>query len=189
METLAPRTGSAGELRAAFEQLQELTRIMTAAPCPVISVVHGYAIGGGAEIALGADLVIGGPSARMRFPEVTIGHAPTGGITSRLPLMVGVLRAKEILMTGRWIEPHEGLAIGLYTEIADDPHARAYALAALLASNPRRSQASLKKALELALVPNQETNLQMEIDLAAYCFESAEAEESFVSFRHRRRDP
>lgn len=184
-ETLAPRTGSAEELRIAFEQLQDLTRVMTSAPCPVVSAVNGYAVGGGAEIALAADFVIAGPQAKLRFPESVIGHAPTGGITARLPLMVGVLRAKDLLLTGRWVEPTEGLSIGLYTELADDPHGRALELATSLAGNPRRSQSSVKRAIELALVATQETHLQMEVDMASYCFDSDDARESFTRFQQR----
>lgn len=186
-ETLAPETGSADELRVAFDQLQEITRLMTAAPCPVIAAVHGYAVGGGAEIALAADFVIAGPSARMKFPEAVIGHAPTGGITGRLPLMVGTLRAKDLLLTGRWVDPAEGHAIGLYTELADDPKARALELAHTLAEKPRRSMSSVKQAVELAAHANQELNLRMEVDMASYCFASAETEQSFTAFRNRDR--
>ncbi|MBY4128148.1 enoyl-CoA hydratase/isomerase family protein [Rhodococcus fascians] len=186
-ETLAPQTGSAEELRVAFHQLQDLTRLIAGAPCPVVSAVQGYAVGGGAEIALTADFVIGGPEARLKFPEAVIGHAPTGGITARLPLMVGLLRAKQLLMTGRLVEPDEGLAWGLYTELHDDPRARALELATELAAYPRRSQAGVKRAIELALVPQQDTYLQLEVELASYCFASAETAESFVAFRDRDR--
>lgn len=186
-ETLAPRTGSAEELRVAFVQLQEITRVMTAARCPVISAVHGYAVGGGAEIALAADFVIGGPSARMKFPEAVIGHAPTGGITGRLPLMVGTLRAKDLLLTGRWVDAVEGHAIGLYTELAEDPKSRAVEVAQTLADKPRRSMSSVKQAVELAAHANQELNLRMEIDMASYCFASVENAESFAAFRDRDR--
>lgn len=186
-ETLAPETGFPDELRVAFDQLQEITRVMTAAPCPVVSAVHGYAVGGGAEIALAADFVIAGPSARMKFPEAVIGHAPTGGITGRLPLMVGTLRAKDLLLTGRWVEPAEGHTIGLYTELADDPKRRAIELAQMLAEKPRRSMSSVKQAVELAVHANQELNLRMEVDMASYCFASAETEQSFTAFRNRER--
>ncbi|PJK22591.1 enoyl-CoA hydratase/isomerase family protein [Mycolicibacterium goodii] len=187
-ETLAPETGSPDELRVAFGQLQDITRLMTAAPCPVVAAVHGYAIGGGAEIALAADFVIAGPAARMKFPESVIGHAPTGGITGRLPMMVGLLRAKDLLLTGRWVEPQEGLAIGLYTEVSDDPKARAVELARTLAANPPRSQSSVKSAIELAAFAAQEANLRMEVDMASYCFASAETAQSFEDFRTRDRN-
>ncbi|MGQ5691897.1 enoyl-CoA hydratase/isomerase family protein [Rhodococcus erythropolis] len=186
-ETLAPETGTADELRVAFGQLQDLTRLMSGASCPVVSAIHGYAIGGGAEIAVTADFVIAGPGARLKFPEAVIGHAPTGGITARLPLLVGALRAKDLLLTGRWVDAQEGLDIGLFTEIHESPKVRALALATELASYPRRSQAAVKRAVELALVPAQETYLQLEIDLASYCFESAETEASFDAFRNRKR--
>lgn len=186
-ETLAPKTGSADELRLAFDQLQDITRLIAGAPCPVVSAVHGYAVGGGAEIALAADFVIAGPSARMKFPEGVIGHAPTGGITGRLPLMVGTLRAKDLLLTGRWVDPVEGHAIGLYTELADDPKRRAIDLAHALAESPRRSLSSVKQAIELAAHANQELNLRMEVDMASYCFASPETEQSFSAFRNRDR--
>lgn len=186
-ETLAPRTGTAEELRVAFHQLQDLTRLMAGAPCPVVSAVHGYAVGGGAEIALTADFVVGGPQARLKFPEAVIGHAPTGGITARLPLMVGLLRAKQLLLTGRWVEPEEGLSLGLYTELNADPKARALEIATELAGHPRRSQTGVKRAIELALVPQQESYLQLEVELASYCFASVETKESFSAFQNRTR--
>src|ERR1700730_1779351 len=80
-QTLAPRTGEASELRDAFEQLQEVTRLITSVQCPVLAAVQGYAVGGGAELALAADLVVAAPDAQFRFPEVPIGHAVTGGIS------------------------------------------------------------------------------------------------------------
>lgn len=186
-ETLAPQTGSAEELRVAFDQLQDLTRLTAGAACPVISAVQGYAIGGGAEIALAADWVIAGPEARMRFPEAVIGHAPTGGITARLPLMVGLMRAKELLLSGRWVSAEEGLRIGLFSEISEDPKSRALAVATEMSRHPRRSQAGVKRSIELAVVPQQETYLQLEVEVASYCFASAETAQSFSDFRDRPR--
>ena len=74
------------ELRRSLDLLQELTRTLTSLPCPSVAAVQGYAVGGGAEIALTADFVVAAPDLRLRFPEVPLGHAPTGGITLRLPL-------------------------------------------------------------------------------------------------------
>ena len=116
-------------------------------------------------------------------PEAAIGHAPTGGITSRLHTMVGLLRAKELLLSGRWVEPEEGLRIGLYTELHDDPSARAAEVAAAYADAPRRSQSAVKRAIELAAAPTLETNLRFEVETATYCFQSAETAESFVRFQ------
>jgi enoyl-CoA hydratase/carnithine racemase len=181
-ETLAPTTGSAEELRRSFDLLQDLTRAMTASAAPHVAAVRGYAVGGGAELALAADIVVAAPDTRLRFPEVPIGHAHTGGITLRLPAIVGLLRAKELLLTGRWVDASEALRIGLVTEIADDPDTRAAELAAELAAHPRRSTAAAKAALELCAFPGQEAALRLEVEAASYCFAAAEAAETFAAF-------
>jgi 2-(1,2-epoxy-1,2-dihydrophenyl)acetyl-CoA isomerase len=184
-QTLAPETGEAAELRAAFLALQEITRLLTGSDAVVIAAVHGYAIGGGAELALAADMVIGGPQARFRFPEVSLGHAVTGGISARLPQLVGLLKAKELLLTSRWVEAGEALALGLLNEIADDPQQRARELAAQLSAFPARSLAATKRSLEVAGVPNQEAALAAEVDAASWCFSAAEAGASIEAFRAR----
>lgn len=182
-ETLAPRGGGADELRASFDLLQEITRVMTGLPCPVIAVVDGYAVGGGAELALAADLVLAGPGARFRFPEVTLGHAVTGGITARLPPIVGLLVAKELLLTGRWVDAEEAAKLRLVNELAQRPDQRARELAQALAGLPARSVGATKRTLELAAVPNQEAAMQNEVDAASWCFAAEEASASIDAFR------
>jgi crotonobetaine/carnitine-CoA ligase len=184
-ETLAPNTGTAAELRHAFRLLQEVTRAMTGAQAVFIAAVEGYAVGGGAELALAADLVVGEPSLKLRFPEVSLGHAVTGGISARLPALVGLLKAKELLLTSRWIEAEEALRLGLLNRIADDPHAEARAWAQELAQFPQRSLAVSKRGLELAAISQQEAVLAAEIDAASYCFAAAEAQDSIDAFRAR----
>jgi enoyl-CoA hydratase/carnithine racemase len=184
-ETLAPRTGSAAELRHAFGLLQEVTRVLTGAPAVFIAAVQGYAVGGGAELALAADLVVGERGLRMRFPEVTLGHAVTGGISARLPALVGLLRAKELLLSGRWIESEEALGLGLLNRVAVDARAAARAWAAEIATSPARSLAATKRGLELGAVAQQEAALAAEVDAASWCFAAEEAQESITAFRSR----
>jgi len=187
-ETLTPHQGNADELRSALEALQEITRLLTSLPCPVIAAVHGFAVGAGAEIALLADLVVASPQTRFRFPEVLLGHAPTEGITARLTAMVGLMRAKELLLTGRWLDAVEAHAIGMVTELAENPQARARELAQQLAPYAHRSFSTTKRGIELAAFPHQETILQAEIDAASYCFASQEAMEGFAAFRKRKQE-
>lgn len=182
-ESLAPATGSAEELRGTLELLQELTSALSALPCPSVAAVQGYAVGGGAELALAADLVIASPDLRIRFPEVPLGHAPTGGITLRLPQLVGLMRAKELLLTGRWVDADEALRIGLCTEVAADPRRRALELATQLAGYPPRSVATVRRALELLALPGQELALHSEVDAALFCFDAPEARASLERFR------
>lgn len=185
-QTLAPKTGAAQELRDAFQKLQDLTRLTSSSQAIVISSVHGYAIGGGAEIALAADFVIGGPATRFRFPEVPIGHAATGGITLRLPHLVGLLKAKELLLTGRWIDSFEALKIGLLSEVNEDPKGRAMELANQLVQLPAISLAASKTSLERSLFTNMETCLQDEVNVANYCFAQSDAMKAFADFAARK---
>jgi enoyl-CoA hydratase/carnithine racemase len=128
-------------------------------------------------------MVIASPDLRIRFPEVPIGHAPTGGITLRLPQLVGLMRAKELLLTGRWVDADEALRIGLCIEIAADPRRRAAELAKQLAGYPARSAAATKRSLELLTLPGQELALRSEVDAALFCFDSPEAQASLKRFR------
>lgn len=185
-QTLAPKTGTAQELREAFNKLQDITRLTSAASAVVVSAVQGFAIGGGAEIALAADFVIGGPGAKFRFPEVPIGHAHTGGITLRLAHLVGLLKAKELILTGRWIAADEALKLGLLTELVGDPKTRAAELAMQLAELPGISLASAKASMERSIFPNTEANLQDEVNVASYCFAQSDAAKAFTNFAARK---
>lgn len=186
-ETLAPVTGGDRELRTSLELLHEITRVITTTPCPVIAAVEGYAVGGGAELALACDLTIAAPSAQFRFPEVTLGFAPGGGATARLPAAVGLLRAKELLLTGRWVSAEEAVAIGLANEVSDAPSARARALArAITDAAPPHSLSAAKRLLEVSEVPRQDVALQGELDALSRCFAASEAKDTVAAFQARR---
>ncbi|PGH12165.1 hypothetical protein AJ79_04459 [Helicocarpus griseus UAMH5409] len=185
-ETLAPRTGSAEELRRAFNLLQDIARLTSSSSAVVVAAVQGYAVGGGAEIALAADFVVGGHGAKFRFPEVTLGHAVTGGISLRLSHMVGILKAKELLIRGRTVGAQEALEIGLLTEIAEDPKSRADELAVELARLPKAALSSLKTSLERGVFPNMESVLHEEVNAASYCFARTEAANAFRDFANRK---
>ncbi|KAK5051587.1 hypothetical protein LTR84_003239 [Exophiala bonariae] len=186
-ETLAPETGSGEELRAAFAKLQDITRLTSLSEALVITAVQGFAIGGGAEIALAADFVIGGPGAKFRFPEVPIGHAATGGITLRLTHMVGLLKAKELLLRGQFTPAQEALRIGLLSELVDDPRARAMELAHELEKLPSISAANSKAGMERLVFPNMEAALADEVNIASYCFAQSDAASAFSNFARRRK--
>jgi 2-(1,2-epoxy-1,2-dihydrophenyl)acetyl-CoA isomerase len=182
-ETLAPVTRGPEELRFAFDKLQSITRIMTSMPCPVVAGVHGFAVGGGVELAMSADLIVSTADAQYRFPEVALGHAVTGAASARLPAAVGLPRAKKLLLTGCWFSGTEALEMGIVAELADDPQARALELATELAQMPRRSLAAAKSGLEMAALPFQEATLRTEIDAALHCFSSDDAARAYEPFQ------
>lgn len=189
-ETLSPKTGGTNELRVALELLQEITRLMTSYAGGIVAAVQGYAVGGGAELALAADIVVAHPDTNFRFPEVSIGHAVTGGTTGRLPAIVGLTRAKELLITSRWIRADEALQIGMIAELAADPQARAFEIARQLASYPSSSLAATKHAVESAAQPDLEQQLRWEVEAALNCFAAPEAHAIFDTFKERKgRDP
>ena len=100
---------------------------------PVIAAVHGVALGGGAQIALGADLRIVAPDARFSILEIRWGLVPDMTGTAMLVRLVGLDRAKELALTGRMVSGEEAATIGLATRVSDTPLDDALALAAEIA--------------------------------------------------------
>ncbi|MEA3019952.1 MAG: hypothetical protein QOI47_1476, partial [Actinomycetota bacterium] len=96
---------------------------------PVIAAVHGVALGGGCQIALGADIRIAAPDARFSVLEVRWGLTPDMTATAMLPLLVGLDVAKELTFTGRMVSGEEAAKIGLATKVSDTPLDDALAMA------------------------------------------------------------
>lgn len=89
-------------------------------PMPTIAAVRGFALGGGCELAIACDLRVAGRSARFGQPEVGLGIIAAAGGTYRLPALVGLGRARELLFTGRIVDADEALAIGLCERVVED---------------------------------------------------------------------
>ncbi len=102
-------------------------------PVPVIAALHGNVLGGGLQIALGADLRIATPDAKLSIAEIRWGLIPDMALTTALPKLIGIDHAKELTFTGRNISGADAAAIGLVTRTADDPAAEALALATEIA--------------------------------------------------------
>ena len=121
-------------------------------PKPWIAAVNGLALGGGCELALACDLRVLDPAAQMALTEVRIGVIPGGGGTVRLARVVGLGRARELILTGRRVEAEEALRIGLANRIsaAGDSVPSAIALGNEIAANAPVAIAAAKAALEEA---------------------------------------
>ena len=167
--------GDADGLQRRLEHLQDVTRGIRRLAIPAIAAVHGHAVGAGAEFALGCDLVVAAEGTRFRFPEVGLGLSVTGGVTKLLPLLVGPVKAKELLLLGEPIDAHEALRLGLVNRVVPDSQLMDAAIdwARRLASQPRVSTALAKAALDSGIDAAFEAGIELEIEHAIITDEQA----------------
>lgn len=116
-------------------------------PVPVIAAVHGVAFGGGCQIALGADIRIAAPDAKLSIMEMTWGLVPDMGATQTLRDLVSIDVAKELIFTGRVVGGEAAARMGLVTRTAENPREAAMALAAEIASRSPDAVRAAKKLL------------------------------------------
>jgi enoyl-CoA hydratase/carnithine racemase len=108
---------------------QRVTYDWSLVPAPVIAAIHGNCFGGGLQIALGADIRIAAPDAKLSIMEIKWGLVPDMGITQTLPRLVPIDVAKELTFSGRIVSGSEALELGLVTRTAEDPLSAAVSLA------------------------------------------------------------
>ncbi len=118
----------------------------TLVKAPVIAAIHGNCFGGGLQIALGTDIRIATPDAKLTVLEIKWGLVPDMGITQSLPRLVPIDVAKELTFTGRVVSGAEAKELGLVTRVADDPLAAALELATEIAS---KSPDAIRRAKQL----------------------------------------
>jgi 2-(1,2-epoxy-1,2-dihydrophenyl)acetyl-CoA isomerase len=166
-EPLPPETVLATRRRVAG--IQDVTRAIRGFPGPVVAAVHGYALGAGCEFALGCDLVVAAEDAQFGFPEVSVGLSVTGGISRLLPLLVGPVRAKELLLLGERFGAARALEFGLVNRVAPaGQHEQAAAeVAARLRDQPALALALAKQALDRGAECALEEAMAAEVDFAA----------------------
>jgi enoyl-CoA hydratase len=147
----------ARDFQILFDQVESL-------PQPVIAAVSGYALGGGCELALAADFRIAAETARFGLPEVKIGAFPGGGGTQRLARLIGIAKAKEMILLGDPITAQEALAAGLVMKIvpADKCLETAISLAAKLAGLPRLALQASKMLINRSADLDLATGLEFE---------------------------
>jgi 2-(1,2-epoxy-1,2-dihydrophenyl)acetyl-CoA isomerase len=155
--------------RRRVDAIQDVTRAIRRFPGPVIAAVHGYALGAGCEFALGCDLVVASEDAQFGFPEVSVGLSVTGGISRLLPLLVGPVQAKELLLLGERFGAARALDLGLINRVtpAGQHEQVAAELAARLLAQPALALALAKQALDRGADCALEEAMAAEVDFAA----------------------
>jgi enoyl-CoA hydratase len=146
-----------GGLQSAFTAVAKI-------PKPVVAAVTGYALGGGCELAMCADIRIAADNATFGQPEILLGIIPGAGGTQRLTRLVGPARAKDIIFTGRFVKADEALAIGLVDKVvpAESVYDEAVAWAGQFTQAAAYALRAAKQSIDRGLEVDLETGLEIE---------------------------
>jgi len=167
-----------------------VARRLAELPMPTIAAIEGNALGGGLELALCCDIRIASERARLGLPEVRLAVTPGAGGTQRLPRVVGLARARELILTGRVLGAAEAERIGLVHEVvpAGQARPRADAIAADIAERGPLAVREAKRLLDLAADGDIGIGLAAELDAADRLFASEDLVEGVAAF-FAKRDP
>ena len=168
--------------RKTFDKLTSIEK-------PTIAAVFGLALGGGCEVALCCDLRIASEDTVIGLPEINLGIMPGSGATQRLPRLIGVAKAKEMIYTGDNINAAEAYRIGLVNKVVpkDKLMEEAKALAKKLASKPKAAFALIKRCIDNGLNMNLASGLTMEMDSFSIAFTSEDGREGINAFVEKRK--
>jgi enoyl-CoA hydratase/carnithine racemase len=143
-------------------------------PKPVVCQIHRTCVGGALEVALGCDLRIASSDAQFGLPEVRFGIIPDVGGSTRLPAVVGLGRAKELIMTGRTIDAAEAERIGLVNRVVapEELEQATGALVEELLANSHIAVGRAKRVIDASARPALAHTLEMEVSVQEYCVAS-----------------
>jgi enoyl-CoA hydratase len=156
---------------------------------PTIAAVFGYVLGGALELALACDLRIATQDAKIGFTEINLGVIPGSGGTQRLPRLIGVGRAKELLFTGDMVSGDEAYRLGILNKVVAKEALldEAKALAKKLASKPKVALRLIKTAVDNGINTDLQTALTFETECFLIAYVSEDGREGFQSFIEKRK--
>jgi enoyl-CoA hydratase/carnithine racemase len=166
-----------GKLQSAFTAVARI-------PKPVVAAVTGYALGGGCELALCADVRFAADDATLGQPEILLGIIPGAGGTQRLTRLVGPSRAKDIIFSGRFVKADEALAIGLVDRVfpADQVYAEAVAWARQFSAAATYALRAAKESVDQGLEVDLDSGLAIERQQFAALFATDDRRIGMTSF-------
>ncbi len=167
-----------------FARWERIARVRT----PIVAAVRGYALGGGCELAMAADMIVAGEDAMFGQPEILIGVIPGAGGTQRLTRAVGKAKAMELILTGRRMGAREAEAAGLVTKVvpAEETLQAALALAAQVAAMPPLAVMAAKEAILRAYELPLAGGLEFERRNFYLLFSSEDQKEGMAAFIEKR---
>ncbi|NLJ57839.1 MAG: enoyl-CoA hydratase/isomerase family protein [Tissierellia bacterium] len=165
-----------------FRKIETLDKI-------VIAAVNGFALGGGCELAMACDIRIASEKAKFGQPEVGLGITPGFSGTQRLPRLIGLGRAKELILTGSHIDAQEAYRIGLVNKVTDKESLmeETYAMAKKIISNSKSATRYAKEAMNVGIETDIETGIGVEVNLFGLCFAHQDQKEGMGAFIEKRR--
>jgi len=166
--------------------LQAAFSAVAAVPQPTVAAIAGFALGGGCELALCCDVRVAGDNARLGLPEIRLGIIPGAGGTQRLPRLVGPARAKELILTGRYVGAPEALSIGLVEQVVapDEVEVAARAWAAQFVDGPAYALRAAKQAVDTGMEVDVSTGLEIERTHFTGLFATADRTSGMDAFLH-----
>lgn len=170
-----------GQIRGLFEALR-------ATPQPVVVAPFGFALGGGMELVLSADIVVAAAGTVLGLPEVRVGLLPAGGGTQLLVRKVGLGRAKDLILRGRRFTAEEGLAMGLVAQVvpADELDATALDVARDICKSSPVAVRQAKRAMDATLGVTLEAGIELENDAWKVVVASEDRAEGIAAFNDKR---
>jgi enoyl-CoA hydratase len=172
------------EFAVAAELYQSLCRDARGLDKPIIAAVNGYALGGGLEVALYADIRLAADDAKLGLPDAELGFSPTGGLTYLLNHMIGASRAMHMAMTCEMVAAQQALDWGLVSAVYEvqELHGKALQLASQLAAYPPTGMKNIKRSFNMALESSLNATLVLEAEYDAACYRSAETQQALKDF-------
>lgn len=179
----------AGPVEVMARNVQKYWRVLMDCPKPLIAAVEGFALGGGLELALCADIIVAGEGAKLGLPEVKVGILPGGGGTQKLARLVGRQRAMLLLMTGRMFGAAEALEMGVISEAAPTGQAlpRALEIAREISAMPPISVMQIKEIVNAGLNAPLDTALMLERKALQLQFATQDQKEGMRAFIEKRK--
>jgi enoyl-CoA hydratase/carnithine racemase len=178
------------EMKPVITAMQDTFSLVEEIPKVTFVAVTGYALGGGCELAMAADFRYAAEDAQLGQPEIKLGIIPGAGGTQRLPRLVGLARAKDIIFSGRMVSAKEALDIGLVDEVfpADQVYERAVEAARRYASGPSAALRAAKIAINWGTKADLRTGLVIERETFTDLFSTHDQKEGMQAFIEKR-DP
>ena len=171
-----------------LSKIGELFCKIEALPKPVVAAVKGLALGGGCELAMACDLRLASETARFGFPEVNLGTFPAAGGISRLPAIVGIAKAKELIFMGEQISARQALEIGLVNFLAPENEfeERLISLADSLADKSTSAIGWAKCGLKATIGMDGSTSRFLEALVGGLTFDSEDQKRKVAAFMEKK---